>query len=470
MSFIKKNKFLILLFVLYLCCIAILFHFHENWRDEAQAYLICRDMNLGEIFRNAYLEGHPILYYLCLYPFVQLGIGPKIVNFFSFFCMSIAAYLILFHSKLNIIQKVSILISYPTLYEYSVIGRSYSLAFLLLVIVGLLYEKKEESPILFGLVLGLLLNTHLMLAFFSCGLALLFYGKEFLSHHFQVNKKIWISFFSFLFFCILLFLQFYPLLLANDSFGLDRNLSFSSFFSVLAAMTFGFSGNINLISFFVSVVVLVYVFLLIFQQNKILLFFLLMNYLFMGFLIFYVFGAQSLHHVELGYCIFVSVILMLGEKILHKKMTVLLIFMSLLSLPTVIRASSFDISYPYSNGEEASNYILENIDEDAVFLCKTDSLCSTLVSYVSNRFYHTNSERYFTYVVWTTDRERPTNFKHMQDFINSHKSVYYIYTGYYKEDDLLLKKLKENYSLKKKYQSKIKSFSLENYTIYEIRK
>ena len=62
----SKNKKIVswIIFALFLVITFILSLYHENWRDEAQAYLLCRDMNLLEIFKNVHYEGHPILYYL----------------------------------------------------------------------------------------------------------------------------------------------------------------------------------------------------------------------------------------------------------------------------------------------------------------------------------------------------------------------------------------------------------------------
>ncbi len=49
-KFIKKNK-KIIVFALYMFITFILINFHENWRDEAQAWLIARDCNIFELFR-----------------------------------------------------------------------------------------------------------------------------------------------------------------------------------------------------------------------------------------------------------------------------------------------------------------------------------------------------------------------------------------------------------------------------------
>ena len=46
---------------------------HEHWADEAQAWLLARDLNPLELFRQMKYEGHPFLWNLILMPFAKLG-------------------------------------------------------------------------------------------------------------------------------------------------------------------------------------------------------------------------------------------------------------------------------------------------------------------------------------------------------------------------------------------------------------
>ena len=50
-EYIKKNK-KIITFALYMIITLVLIYFHENWRDEAQAWLIARDCKIFELFRS----------------------------------------------------------------------------------------------------------------------------------------------------------------------------------------------------------------------------------------------------------------------------------------------------------------------------------------------------------------------------------------------------------------------------------
>ena len=169
----KDKKMLV--FGIYLILILCMFCFHENWRDEVQAYLLCRHMNFLELLKNVHYEGHPFFYYIILYPFVKMGFGLKIVNIISLVLISLSAYLIIYKTKLKDIYKISIVFSYPFLYEYSIVGRSYALIVLLITLLAILWEHKKDNAILIGLLIGLLLNTHIFMGEFCLLLFIVFY-------------------------------------------------------------------------------------------------------------------------------------------------------------------------------------------------------------------------------------------------------------------------------------------------------
>lgn len=50
-KFIKEKKEIII-WAIYFCCTFILIFFHENWRDEAQAWLLARDCTIIELIRR----------------------------------------------------------------------------------------------------------------------------------------------------------------------------------------------------------------------------------------------------------------------------------------------------------------------------------------------------------------------------------------------------------------------------------
>lgn len=49
-EWIKNNKKIIIFFI-YLIITSAFLYFHENWRDEAQAWLISKNCNIFELIR-----------------------------------------------------------------------------------------------------------------------------------------------------------------------------------------------------------------------------------------------------------------------------------------------------------------------------------------------------------------------------------------------------------------------------------
>ena len=73
---------------------------HENWRDEAQAWQIAKNLGLGGLFAQLRYEGHPCLWYLILMPFAKLGMPFSCMGLISLAFMSVAAWLVLKKSAL----------------------------------------------------------------------------------------------------------------------------------------------------------------------------------------------------------------------------------------------------------------------------------------------------------------------------------------------------------------------------------
>ncbi len=147
---------------------------HEQWRDEAQAWLIVRDTSFTELLSILRTEGHPPLWYLLIMPLVKTGMPYDAQNWVSAVIMTGAVYILLFRTNLPIIIKILLPFSFFFLYEYAFFARSYCLiAFFSATIISL-YPKRLEHPWLYALCIVGLFNTH-VLVFTFCGVLLLLY-------------------------------------------------------------------------------------------------------------------------------------------------------------------------------------------------------------------------------------------------------------------------------------------------------
>lgn len=163
----KKQRILILsLFLFYSAITLICALRHEVWLDEAQAWVILRDAPLKELPYILNIEGHPPLWYAVLYPFVKLGMPPDYANLISWGLGVIGAWILLYKTELPIWLKIASLLSCGSLYLNSVMLRVYCLVPLILYALLWIYPNRRRHSILYGILVGMLADTHIMM----CGM------------------------------------------------------------------------------------------------------------------------------------------------------------------------------------------------------------------------------------------------------------------------------------------------------------
>lgn len=139
---------------------------HELWFDEAQAWGIARDATLDTFTDILRHEGHPALWYLILMPFAKAGMHCEVINIISWLFSVAAAGLFVWKAPFGIVFKAAVLFSSGFLYFNSVNSRVYCLIPLLLFLIAIVYPKRDKYAPIYGLLVGLLANTHIMM----CGL------------------------------------------------------------------------------------------------------------------------------------------------------------------------------------------------------------------------------------------------------------------------------------------------------------
>ena len=133
---------------------------HEPWRDEADAWLVVRDIDLARLFDWSRHAGTPTLWYGLLAPLARAGL-PYASQQWLHLVIAVATVVILVaRAPLSRVTKVLAVFSYYFAYEYSIIVRSYALAILLIVVAAALWQRREERPVALAVVLALLCNTN----------------------------------------------------------------------------------------------------------------------------------------------------------------------------------------------------------------------------------------------------------------------------------------------------------------------
>ncbi len=163
-KFIKENKIELIIMLIYISVTFLIsIFFHEKWRDEAQAWLMARDLNFVGLFRQVKYEGHPFLWHLILMPFAKLGFSYIIQSIISLIFMWMFAWLLLKKSPFKMFVKIIILFSLPIIYSYPVISRNYSLIPIALSIIAILYKERNEKKIRYILSILFLAYTHVLM-------------------------------------------------------------------------------------------------------------------------------------------------------------------------------------------------------------------------------------------------------------------------------------------------------------------
>ena len=160
------------LFIITLLINILFVYVHECWRDEAQAWLIARDNTLLSLFNITSYEGHPFLWFYILMPFARTGMPYVCMKLVSLFFVTITTFIIIYKLPFPIFLKSVIALSPAVIGFFVTPARSYSLCALFLVLLAVVYKKKNEKPIIYGALLALLLQTHIIMGGFvvSCGI------------------------------------------------------------------------------------------------------------------------------------------------------------------------------------------------------------------------------------------------------------------------------------------------------------
>lgn len=158
---VKKREVIGLtaVFALWLVFNGILLAGHELWRDEANVWLLARELSPLQLLREIKYQGHPCLWYFIVMPFAKLGLPFKTLSVISFLIMSVSAGIFVYRAPFCCITKTACLISPIFSYYYPVVARNYCLIALLLLILAVFYVKRNDRPVFYGFLLGLLVQS-----------------------------------------------------------------------------------------------------------------------------------------------------------------------------------------------------------------------------------------------------------------------------------------------------------------------
>ncbi|MBN1326606.1 MAG: hypothetical protein JW996_01520 [Candidatus Cloacimonetes bacterium] len=387
---------------------------HEPWRDEAQAWLLARDLGAGELIRQLPMEGTPGLWHFLLFLLNQAGFSYQ-SQFILHWLLGFTAVVIFFlKAPFSLIFKVIFCFSYYLFFEYIIIARNYNLTVLMLIIIASLYHLRQRKPILIASLIFLLFNTNIH----SFGIALslsLIMGYE------LTRKKIDLSGIAafvliFLGFACLM-LQIYPIspdqqnaLVASNSAGFHLE-------PLLRAAQDAFLPGTqadSLVGFFFFIIFILF---LLRMLNKVALFLLLLISIGWLYLIFAAIHEGSARQHGLIIIIMVFTLWLEryypGQKDQADFCQIIKIFtfsdvsLHILKITLLVSCLSGiyhhyqEHNFLYSGGREAAGWISENLASDAVIIAYPSYAATSLLPYLpDHRFWYADREEYGTYMIW----------------------------------------------------------------------
>lgn len=499
---ISKNKVNILIFMVYaIVTFIVAIIFHEKWRDEAQAWLIARDLNFFDILKQMSYEGHPPLWHLILAPFAKLGFPYITESIICWIIMCITAGLILAKSPFKKGTQILILLTAPMIYLYPVIARSYCLIPLALTLIAIFYKDRKQKPIKYTLSILLLAYTHILMLGMVGILYLFFFIEEIF--YTKKDKKdiknliicLVIAIVGLLALAFMLFgstekntelrlasiatinmpkIQLLMSKIQNFIFGLiSYSYGFGIFLGIMCIALIIYQAkknSQNLVIAVISIMWQLFIYLCIYGESQQKLNTLLLIFIFIA----WINNQETIEAAE-------SKIKIEKEKSKYMeslKKAVTTGGLTLLILSTIqgITITKQDIVGKYTNAKEVAQYINQNLEENAIIISVFGPFSSAVIPYTNNiKFWNASSQEFFTYMTWNKISNEELNLSQiMENVRNNFKSGETLYllnsNNIIEKDDEELKKLQEqNIISESLYSSTEKSEIYEEvYDLYKI--
>ncbi len=434
----KINRMILaVIFVAYVVFNGLLLMRHEQWRDEANVWLMAGELSPIQLFAEIKYQGHPCLWYLLVMPFAKLGLPFQTIGVISLTVMTVTAGVFVWKTPFCAPVKAACLFSPVFTYFYADIARNYCLIALILMLLGWLYPKRNESCVLYGLLLGLLVQAD-TIAIVSAGMISLMWLCENINRGLctrsftpvkNVLKGVWIPLAS----LFLWIAQFYRV--SDSPVYQVRNLGISEFlgevknfsYHILIRMT-GRGQTFCLVFF--ALFVLMGALISLRLRNPWAFLVMVAAFLFQAVFSAAVYQLHIWHFISLCFVFLWTVWVWYqqreekcaGDKaagILLGGFQLLLLVLSVsmfLNWDSDKETSSLDnaLNGVYSDGVHAADYIKKNIPKDEVFVSVNVPYASTVLAYLDGYdFYYAGSRERTSYADWSEKQDQSVTFKEL---------------------------------------------------------
>ena len=133
---------------------------HEPWRDEADSWLVARDLPLRELIDWTRSIGTPALWHILVAPLARTGMPYASQALLHWTIAVAAAAVFIYRAPFPVTTKGLFLFSFYPAYQFGVIARNYALGILLAFCVAALYPSRMTAPVRYAIVVALLCNAN----------------------------------------------------------------------------------------------------------------------------------------------------------------------------------------------------------------------------------------------------------------------------------------------------------------------
>jgi hypothetical protein len=389
--------------------------------------LLQRANTLKGILTNVAIEAIPPLWTLILMPFAKIGLPYyPTLNLLSFTLVSFSAWLFLKKSPFSRLFKVIILFNPAFLYCYSIVARNYSLIPLLIVLISIFHRTRFDKPIRYGLVIGLLLQTHVIMLGMSAVLSIVWIVEILINYSKDKNRRkllrngcgLCLPFVS-----LLSYLYYYSFTIGNINFGQFHGISFSGFITAIGVI-FGNLLNINLYDGLFVAIIFIFISLICIVKDKKYIKYLIV----ITFSILFQVIISAFFYADANYrSISVFLIIMwaiwqvkvegINQYIIirenHLKLTSILCIISIIGTVGIAYTITSDITRLFSDSRNTAEYIESEVDPGAVILTTSGHQNTAVIAYLPlYTFYNDYTGEPFTFKIWNNDVYGPSEFSY----------------------------------------------------------
>ena len=426
-----KPYLVILIFSVYVLFNGILLLFHAPWRDEANVWLMARDLSPLQLLREIKYQGHPCLWYFLVMPFAKLGLPFRTIGMISTIVMTVAAGIYLWKGPQWIGIKALVVFSPIFTYFYPTIARNYCLIALILILLAWNYSERNEHPVRYGILLGLLVQAD-TIAIAPAGMIAFVWLVENVYNRVHTGsmerlanclKGIWIPFVSLLFWMV----QFYqvsdsPMFEFQSLGGRELLREIRNYAYIILIRVTGFSQTMCTI-FFVAVILAAAV--VSYRLRNIgTAMVMLLSYLFQCVFSVMVYQLHIWHYLSLVFT-FLWMMWAMQKTAEEKKREkdriyrgaagTLQVLLGILAVVMLLHWNSDAepsnlqqaLHGSYSDGQNAAEFIREEISPDEIILSTDVPMESTILAYLKDyRFYYAGSGKITTYADWSEEQSQ----------------------------------------------------------------